>query len=90
MVIEMLDGEPPYLNETPIKALYLIAQNGKPKIPSTVSPELSEFLNSCLEVDADMRASTTDLLSMSFMDKCMSLASLKPLIVAAKKAIEKK
>ena len=31
MAVEMLDGQPPYMNETPMKAMYIISKKGKPK-----------------------------------------------------------
>lgn len=83
----MVEGEPPYLNETPLKALYLIAQNGKPDIDKNkLSPELAEFLNRSLEVLPENRATTTELLSLPFMDKSTDLRSLAHNIKTAKKS----
>ena len=31
MAVEMLDGQPPYMNETPMKAMYIISKKGKPR-----------------------------------------------------------
>ncbi|KAF6035869.1 Pak3 [Bugula neritina] len=90
MMIEMLDGEPPYLKETPMKALFLIANNGKPKYDQQkLSPDLVKFLDRSLEVEASKRASTSELLAMDLMSKCTDLKTIVPLIVAAKKALHK-
>ncbi|KAL5963261.1 Serine/threonine-protein kinase PAK 3 [Taenia solium] len=64
MTLEMLDGEPPYLSENPLKALYLIAINGKPEIKSKdrLSDELVDFLDCCLEVDVSKRGTAERLL----------------------------
>lgn len=91
MLIEMMDGEPPYLNETPLRALYLIATHGKPHLRDRErrSPELLDFLDRCLEVDVEARATAQELLEHPFLQKAASLTTIVPLIRAAKKVLNK-
>ncbi|BFZ08985.1 hypothetical protein BsWGS_12024 [Bradybaena similaris] len=91
MIIEMLEGEPPYLNETPLKAIYRIATKGKPDIKEEhkLSPDLKDFIHKCLEVDVENRASASQLLEHPLLEKAMPLATLRPLIAAARNAMGK-
>ncbi|KRX90112.1 Serine/threonine-protein kinase pak-1, partial [Trichinella pseudospiralis] len=91
MAIEMVEGEPPYLNENPLRAIYLIATNGKPDFQSReqLSPEFQEFIDFCLEVEVDKRWSSSALLRHRFLKCAKPLASLYHLIVAAKQSIAK-
>jgi len=64
--LEMIEGEPPYLNQNPLKALYLIATNGTPTIanPENLSSVFSDYLAKTLEVDAEKRPNATELLQV--------------------------
>ncbi|KAJ8280452.1 hypothetical protein GJAV_G00054730 [Gymnothorax javanicus] len=88
MAIEMIEGEPPYLNENPLRALYLIATNGTPELqnPEKLSSIFRDFLNCCLEMDVEKRGSAKELLQHQFLKVAKPLSSLTPLILAAKEA----
>lgn len=64
MAIEMIEGEPPYLTESPLRALWLIATNGTPQIKEeqNLSLVFKDFLYFALKVDPEKRASAHDLL----------------------------
>lgn len=71
MTIEMVEGEPPYLDEEPLKALYLIATHGSPELsdPAGASAELKDFLKLSLQLDPELRPSASELLKHPFMAK---------------------
>ncbi len=87
MAIEMIEGEPPYLEEEPLKALYLIATHGTPslKYPDRLSTVFRNFLAVCLEVDVNKRASSEDLLHHPFLRLSLPLNSLTVLLKRAKR-----
>ncbi|KAH3914002.1 non-specific serine/threonine protein kinase [Parastagonospora nodorum] len=88
MAIEMIEGEPPYLNESPLRALWLIATNGTPTIKEehTLSAMFRDFLGFSLKVDPDKRASAHDLLVHPFISTAEPLNTLAPLVLSARKA----
>ncbi|CAK7239822.1 MAG: signal transducing kinase of the PAK [Sporothrix thermara] len=88
MAIEMIEGEPPYLTESPLRALWLIATNGTPVIKEehNLSEVFRDFLYFALKVEPDKRASAHDLLRHDFMKLCVDLSQLSPLVRAAREA----
>jgi p21-activated kinase 1 len=77
MAIEMIEGEPPYLTESPLRALYLIAKYGTPRIKdeAALSPVFRDFLHFALKVEPEKRASAHDLLHVC-IDPAKRLACL--------------
>lgn len=92
MAIEMIEGEPPYLNENPLRALYLIATNGTPTLqsPESLSEDFKDFLAKCLQVDPDIRPSAEEMLKHPFLKIADPLRSLSPLIRAARETNDTK
>ncbi|VUZ49714.1 unnamed protein product [Hymenolepis diminuta] len=87
LAIEMIDGEPPYLTENPLRALYLIATIGKPEIKERdkLSGTFLDFLDRCLEESVDKRATASELLQHPFITtQAKPLSCLVPLIQLAK------
>jgi len=71
MIMEMAEGEPPYMEFPPLRALFLITTKGIPplKDQSKWSPLFQEFINLCLQQDAEKRPDAPELLRHSFL-KC--------------------
>ena len=82
MAIEMIENEPPYLDEEPLKALYMIATNGTPtlKKPEKLSRELKGFLAVCLCADVKSRATAEELLQHEFLHKARPATELPKLL----------
>ncbi|KAJ6542634.1 kinase-like domain-containing protein [Mycena capillaripes] len=82
MVVEMIENEPPYFDEEPRKALYLVATNGTPilKQPAAVTQELKNFLARCICVDVSNRAAASQLLGHPFLQGACGYGGLIPLL----------
>ncbi|KAL8211975.1 UNVERIFIED_CONTAM: serine/threonine protein kinase, STE, PAK/STE20 [Gekko kuhli] len=82
MVIEMVDGEPPYFNEPPLKAMKMIRDNLPPKLKNAhkVSPFLKGFLDRLLVRDPAQRATATELLKHPFLGKAGPPSCIVPLM----------
>ncbi|KAM9207832.1 serine/threonine-protein kinase PAK 3-like [Leptosomus discolor] len=75
VAIEMAEGQPPFIDEDPLRAMDLIATNGTPELqnPEQLSAEFRAFWSCCLEVDVGRRGSAQDLLQHPFLKKAQPL-----------------
>jgi len=86
MLMEMVEGEPPYMEFPPLRALFLITTKGIPplKEPGKWSSDLNEFFAKCLEKDPDKRPAADQLLKHPFLARSCSPAEMGPLVRTAK------
>jgi len=90
MVMEMAEGEPPYMEFPPLRALFLITTKGIPdlKAPENWSPQFRNFVSLCLEVDPEKRWDATQLLSHPFLQKKAHPSEMESVIDRAKESHE--
>lgn len=90
MIMEMAEGEPPYMDFPPLRALFLITTKGIPDLqqPEKWSSEFKDFTKRCLEKEAELRPDASDLLQHPFLKKACDGAGLVTAIKAANKAKE--
>ncbi|KZV90279.1 hypothetical protein EXIGLDRAFT_837889 [Exidia glandulosa HHB12029] len=67
VVIELLDGQPPYHQLKPMPALFRIVQDDCPPIPEGASPIVKDFLYHCFQKDPNLRISAKKLLRHPWM-----------------------
>lgn len=86
MVIEMIDGEPPFFNEPPLQAMRRIRDMPPPKLKNShkVSPRLQQFLDRMLVRDPNQRATANELLSHPFLRQAGPPSLLVPLMRGAR------
>uniref|UniRef100_A0A1B0CX27 non-specific serine/threonine protein kinase n=1 Tax=Lutzomyia longipalpis TaxID=7200 RepID=A0A1B0CX27_LUTLO len=82
MVIEMVDGEPPFFNEPPLQAMRRIRDMLPPKLKNAqkVSPRLQSFLDRMLVRDPAQRATAAELLQHPFLRQAGSPSLLVSLM----------
>eukprot|EP00301_Raphidiophrys_heterophryoidea_P024008 c7662_g1_i2.p1 GENE.c7662_g1_i2~~c7662_g1_i2.p1 ORF type:complete len:486 (+),score=110.75 c7662_g1_i2:140-1597(+) len=88
MALEMADGEPPWIDEPPLKALFLIVTKASPtlKDPSQWSEHFQDFISKCLQQDPALRPSSDDLLQHPFIATACSASAFAEIVVSVKKA----
>uniref|UniRef100_UPI000392CFF2 Serine/threonine-protein kinase PAK 6 n=1 Tax=Homo sapiens TaxID=9606 RepID=UPI000392CFF2 len=82
MVIEMVDGEPPYFSDSPVQAMKRLRDSPPPKLKNShkVSPVLRDFLERMLVRDPQERATAQELLDHPFLLQTGLPECLVPLI----------
>jgi len=88
MIMEMAEGEPPYMDYPPLRALFLITTKGIPplKDQNKWSREFHDFLQKCLDVKVQTRPEAAELLRHPFLLKSCTAEEFAPVIVAAREA----
>ncbi|PIC26844.1 hypothetical protein B9Z55_019295 [Caenorhabditis nigoni] len=83
MLIEMVEGEPPFFNDQPFQAMKRIRDEPESRFSrhAKVSHELTDLLSHCIVKDINQRWSSRDLLHHPFFVKAQHSSSIAPLLL---------
>ncbi|KAG9292597.1 hypothetical protein G9A89_006968 [Geosiphon pyriformis] len=79
VVIELLEGKPPYSHLDPMPALYAIVQDEHPPLPESASPAVKNFLMHCFQKDPNLRVTAKKLLKHPWIANSRKTASIDSL-----------
>jgi len=90
MLMELTEGEPPYMDYPPLRALFLITTRGIPGLenPDKWSKDLVDFLDKCLITDPEARPSAAILLQHPFLKKACDPSEIQKKVLEARAAKE--
>nr|CAG8536373.1 13968_t:CDS:10 [Entrophospora candida] len=82
VMIEMAEGDPPYIEHPGLKAVVMIAKHG---IPDLVNPErwtkiFKDFLANCIETDTTKRKSADELLTHQFLQNVSTNSEIQRML----------
>jgi len=88
MVMEMAEGEPPYMDLPPVQALVAITSKGLPDLqyPEAFSPEMQDFLSQCCETNPAKRPAAKAVLHHPFLELAGDASVLVSICTQAKAA----
>eukprot|EP01126_Amoeba_proteus_P057894 TRINITY_DN7413_c0_g1_i1.p1 TRINITY_DN7413_c0_g1~~TRINITY_DN7413_c0_g1_i1.p1 ORF type:complete len:441 (+),score=102.80 TRINITY_DN7413_c0_g1_i1:61-1383(+) len=88
MVMEMAEGEPPYMEFPPLRALFLITTKGVPGLQQEElwSEDFLNFTYSCLETQVEKRPTSHHQLEHPFIRTACNVTEWIGLVVAAQEA----
>mmetsp|Transcript_20370 Transcript_20370/g.34761 ORF Transcript_20370/g.34761 Transcript_20370/m.34761 type:complete len:488 (-) Transcript_20370:14-1477(-) len=87
LVMEMAEGEPPYMDFPPLRALFLITTKGIPQLKETHwTPTMTQFLSQCLEKEVDQRPEAEQLLQHPWFQNVCHPNEIVDLVARAKDA----
>jgi len=87
MAMEMAEGEPPYMDFPPLRALFLITTKGIPPLKEQEkwSQPFQDFVAKCLNKEVEQRQSAAEMLKHPFLKTASTPAEFVPIVDQAKK-----